>query len=273
MKPADPSSTVYSAGPLETEWTNDPLNYAVKGFIAFLQTIFEEAPGGYFHWRPLLEETEIVITEENPVKIETVERKPVISVILGQTKFNASSLDDLLNVKASNAQETHTDLLPGTMSLNCMSKVPQEARFIAWMCARTIWNLRKIFIREALFHEVGRGISIGPVSPAGALVSGDTEGEWHAAAVVCPFFLQWTDKITPLKEDWNGRPIFPLNDIMVRFRTRMGIAQPNETHSQGAGPMLWGEEAAKTHDSQQAAKQNLRPPSIRGRVIKVNTRT
>jgi hypothetical protein len=268
MKLSDPSSTVYSAGPLDTDWTNDPLNYAVKCFIAFLQTIFEAAEPGYFHWRPALEETEIVITEENPVKVDTIERKPVISVILGPTQFNGSSLDDLLTVKASNAQEIHTDLLPGTMSLACMSKVPQEARFIGWLCARTIWNLRKIFIREALFHEVGRKITVGSVSPAGALVTGDTEGEWHAVSVSCPFYLQWTDSVTPLKHDWNGRPIYSLQQIILQFHTRMNQAQPNLTHAQAAGPMLWGEEASRTHASQLAERYSkIRPARIRGRVI------
>jgi len=272
MKASDPSSSVYSAGPLDADWTNDPLNYAVKCFVAFLQTIYEIAPIGYFHWRPQLEETEIVITEENPVKVDTIERKPVISVILGPTQFNGSSLDDLLTVKSSNAQEIHTDLLPGTMTLACMSKVPQEARFIGWLSARTIWNLRKIFIREALFHEVGRKITVGSVSPAGALVTGDTEGEWHAVSVSCPFFLQWTDSVTPLTHDWNGRPIHSLQKIMLNFQTRMGKAQSNLTHAQDAGPMLWGEEAARTHASQLAAKYNkLKPARIRGRVIRENS--
>jgi hypothetical protein len=269
MKLSDPSSTVYSAGPLDAEWNNDPLNYMVKCFVAFLQTIFESAPPGYFHWKPALEETEITITEENPVKLDTLERKPVISVILGPIQFNGSSMDDLLNVDAKNAQEIHTDLLPGTISLNCLSKVPQEARFIAWLSARTIWNLRKIFIRETLIHEVGRKIGISPVSPAGALVTGDTEGEWHVVSVSCPFFLQWTDKVTPLSEDWNGRPIHPLQAITTQFRTKMGIAQSNFTHNQDAGPILWGAEALKTKSSQKAAQyMSLKPASIRGRVIK-----
>lgn len=268
MKASDPSSKGWTAGPLESDWATDPLNYVVKCFLAFLQTIFERCQPGYFHWQPYLEETEIVITEENPVKVDTVERKPVISVILGPIRFNGSSLDDLQFVKTANAQETHTDLLPGTVSLNCLSKVPSEARFIAWISARTIWNLRKLFIRETLIHEVGRNITIGAITPAGAMVTGDTEGEWHSVVVSCPLFLQWTDKVTPLSEDWSGRPIYPLQHIAAQFKTRMGIAQPNLTHTQDAGPMLWGEEAARTQASQKAARSAvLKPASIRGRVI------
>lgn len=209
-----------------------------------------------------------MITEENPVHVESKEQKPVISVVLGPTRFNGSSLDDLVNVSATNAKEIHTDLLPGTMSLNCMSRVPQEARFLGWQSARNIWILRKLFCRESHIHETGRNISIGSVSPAGALVSGDTEGEWHNVQVSCPFFLQWTDSVTPLKHDWSGRPIHSIQHIGMRLRTRMATAMPNLTHTQEGGPRLWGEAAAQTQDSARAARVNvLRPPRIRGRVI------
>lgn len=256
MKGSDPSSTVHTAGELAEGWLNDPLNYMVKAFIAFLQTIFESAPVGHFHWRPELEETELVITEENPVNLDAVEQKPLISVVLGSTRFNGTALDDLLTVSATDAREIHTDLIPGTMSLNCMSRVPQEARFLAWISARTVWNLRKIFIKETHIHEVGRTITIGTISPAGALVQGDTEGEWHVVSVSCPFFLQWTDSVTPLKNDWSGRPIHRLQAVEMAFQTRMGIAQPNLTHTQGAGVRQWGEQA-----------RPIRAPRIRGREI------
>jgi hypothetical protein len=254
-----PSSTVHTAGPLEEGWLNDPLNYMVKAFIAFLQTIFETAPAGHFHWRPELEETEIVITEENPVKTDSIEQKPVISVILGPTRFNGSSLDDLVHVSITDAKEIHTDLIPGTMSLNCVSRVPQECRFIAWICARTIWNLRKLFIREPFIHDVGRNISVGPVTPAGALVAGDTEGEWHSVSVSCPFFLQWTDRVTPLQHDWSGRPIHLLKQVAMKFTTRLNEAQPNLTHTQNTGLQQWGDQVTQP--------KSLRPPSMRGRRI------
>lgn len=262
------NSTTHSDGHLESSWLEDPLNYAVKAFIAFLQTIWETAPSGYMHWSPMMEETELVITEENPVHLDAKEQKPLISVVLGPTRFNGSSLDDLVHVDNTNAKEIHTDLIPGTMTLNCMSRVPQEARFLGWQCARNIWILRKLFCRESHIHDTGRNISIGPVSPAGALVQGDTEGEWHSVQVACPFFLQWTDSVTPLRHDWTGRPIHSLQGMTMRLQTRMTKAAPGTTHKQEGEPMLWGDAAARTRDSQQAARANrLRPPQIRGRVI------
>lgn len=267
---SNPSSTVHTAAGLESSWDNDPLNYMVKAFTAFLQTIWETAPLGCFHWSSDLENTELVITEANTINLAEIEQKPSISVILGPTKFNGSSLDDLVSIDATNAQEVHTDLLPGTVTLNCLSRVPAEARFIAWVCARTIWNLRKLFISESCIHEVGRNITVGAVSPAGALVQGDTEGEWHSVTVSCPFFLQWTDTVLPLTKDWNGRPIHTLNDITTRLHTRM--PQSNLTHSQDTGAMFWGEQASNTRVSTIARRQAvLRPASIRGRTIQTPT--
>jgi hypothetical protein len=261
-KADDPTSVVHASSVHEASWEEDPLNHMIKVFIAFLQTIFEEAPPGRFHWRPEPEESEIIITEENPVHVDAIERKPVISIILGPTKFNGSSLDDLVSLDARNAKEVHTDLLPGNISMNCMSKVPQECRYLGWQCARHLWILRKLFIRETHIHEIGRTHQIGSVTPAGALVQGDTEGEWHSAPVQCPFFMQWTDSVTSLKEDWNGRPIAPLRNVELKLATRLGVAQPNLTHTQETGQRLWGEQAT-----------SIRSPRIRGRQIRQDSQS
>ena len=266
-----PSSTVGGDDHLESSWLNDPLNYSVKCFIAFLQTIFEEAPVGAFHWTPSPEESEIFITEENPIQVDALEQKPAISVVLGPTRFNGSSLDDLVSVDPTNAKEVHTDLLPGNMTLHCVSRVAQEARFVGWMCARTIWNLRKLFVKESHMHEVGRNIQIGSVTPAGALVGGDTEAEWHSVSVTCPFFLQWTDTTLPLTHDWNGRPIHKLNHFTLRLQAKMG--ERNLTHTQEAGPQLWGEHAASTRASQKArGYPQPKRPGLRGRVLSTSRR-
>lgn len=265
MKAPDPSSSIPSAAPLESSWLNDPLNYAIKCFIAFLQTVFEAAPQQAFHWSKDFKITELVITEENPINVESIERKPVISVIEGPVRFSGTSLDEMVRMDATTGEEFHTDLLPGTMSLNCMSRVRQEARFLAWISARTIWNLRKLFIRETYFQEVGRNITIGSVTPAGALVTGDTEGEWHSCTVSCPFFMQWSDTVVPLTKDWSGSPIQTLQKIEMQMRqatsgeddgsglagglhTRMG-AVPRMRQD----PRYWG--------------TTTRPPRIRGRLI------
>jgi hypothetical protein len=233
----------------------------IRAFVAFLQTIYEEAEPGHLHWSSQFEESEIVITEENPVHIDSLEQKPAISVIMGSTRFNGTAMDDLQGIDFATGTETHTDMLPGTMSLNCISRVRQESRFMAWVCARTIWNLRKLFIKETHIHEVGRNITITPTTPAGALVQGDNTTEWVSTSVMCPYFLQWRDQVTPLKHDWSGRPVALLKNIEMRLQTRMGIAQPNLTHTQNVGMRRWGEEAGP----------QLRSPQLRGRQVGIDS--
>ena len=216
----DPSSRVFSASELVSSWGNDPLNYLVRVFVAFLQTIWEDAPKGSFHWTPLSEETELVITEENPVQTETMEKRPAIAVTLGPTRFNGSSLDDLVMVNSRNAAEKHTDLLPTNVTLNCLSRVPSEARFLAWQTARMVWSLRKLFLMEKGIQECGRRNEVGSVSAAGALVVGDTEAEWVVCPVTVPVYLQYTDLVTPLRNEFNGNPIHTLAHIKTKFQTR-----------------------------------------------------
>ena len=268
----NPSSTVHTSGPTESSWVEDPLNYVIRAYIAFFQTIFEGAERGHFHWAPSLEETELVITEESPVNLESIEQRPAISVILGPTRFNGSSLDDLQAIDMHNAKETHTDLIPGTITINCLSRVGHECRFLAWQCARHMWILRKLFIKESHIHEANRNISIGAVTPAGALVSGDTEGEWLNVPVQTPFFLQWTDTVLSLTHDWNGRPIHTLQHVGVNFATRLNKEQDTKTFQQTAlletGAPAWGTMAAKARANNIIRRQAvLKPPAIRGKKI------
>lgn len=258
-KVPDPSSTAHASEAIDDGWNEDPLNYMGKAFIAFLQTVFESAPVGNFKWNSDHKTSELIVTEENPVNVESVEQKPVISVVMGASKFNGSSLDDMQELDMTTGASIHTDLIPGHMSLNCMTKdARQESRWLAWLCARHVWILRKIFIKETHIHEVGRNAGISPTTPAGALVIGDSSPEWVSTAVTFPFFLQWRDKVTPLNTYWNGRPIRPLNAMTVAIRTRMKVAQASQTANENAArERLWGE----------AGRYNLRPPRIRGRLI------
>jgi len=271
----DPSSSVHTSDGKRNTWEEDPLNHVIKAFIAFFQTIFENADRGCFHWEPNMEQTEVVITEESPVDLDVVEKKPVISLIQGPTRFNGSSLDDLLTVSIKDAREVHTDLLPGTMTINCLSQVRAEARYLAWQCARHVWILRKQFIRETHIHDIGRNIQIGSVSPAGALVQGDNESEWNVVPVNVPYFLQWTDSVTPLKHDWSGRPIHQMNnatvDLSVKARSTHNLTQNQEAQLSEGNP-AFGEMASKTRNNSIFRKQALiKGPSIRGKAIKTQS--
>lgn len=265
-----PGSTIPPISEIDYTYLNDPLNYAVKVIIAFLQTIWETSNRGLFHWTPQIEETEIVITEEMPLNLDTAKHKPAIAVALGAVNFSGLALDELAMVKSADASEHHADLIPGTLVLHCLARFPQTARFIGWQSGRTIWNLRKMLIKEGTFQEIGRKIQLGPVSKANELVTGDTEGEWHDFPVAVPFYIQWNDTVKPLANDWSGRPIHPLRAIELNFAARTRGARGERGLPEGAP--VWGAATDKFPGNREI-KKGLRPPSIRGRTINLSKTT
>lgn len=261
-----PGSTVPPQKRIDYTFDNDPLNYAIKAVIALLQTSWE-APESLFPWRANLEETGLVITEEVPLNLDTLKDRPAIAVSLAQMAFNGLTLDDLAHVKITDGAEMHTDTIAGTLVYHCMSRVQHEARFIGWQSARITWLLRKLLIREAHFQEIGRKIRMGPVSPPGALMDGDTEGAWYDFPVEVPFHLQWNDWITPQTRDWDGRPVATLQNIEATFRTKFS---PLGTSS-GTIPQnkAWGEMTDSLKSNRELRTTGLRGPTMRGRPINV----
>jgi hypothetical protein len=181
--------------------------------------------------------------------------------------FSGLTLDELAHVSATDASEHHADLVPGNFVLNCLARYPQTARFIGWQCGRTIWNLRKSLIREGTFQEIGRRIQFGPVTPPGALVQGDTEGEWHNFPVVVPFYMQWNDTVTPLAHDWSGRTISPLKTVELSFTAKAAHLQTPRGLPKGAP--AWGG-AAEGSPANKEVRRGLRAPTIRGRTINLS---
>ena len=50
-------------------WAEQPLLLIRKACLSFMQGLFEQAPVGCYRWCPSLEETELVITDESPIKV------------------------------------------------------------------------------------------------------------------------------------------------------------------------------------------------------------
>jgi len=186
-----------SAAPLVT-WEEQPLLQIRKLVLTFLQGLFEQQTPGCFQWVENLEETEIVITDEAPIKLEVVGVRPAISTVRGTVQWGQTSLDEKQSYNMATEQRTHTDLLRGSLSINCCSRVDLESEYIAWIVANHMWLLRRLLMKFTPVHEIGRGNAIGSPSPAGAIVSGDSEGEWINTVVTIPFFLQVGGKVRPL---------------------------------------------------------------------------
>lgn len=244
-----------SADPIITA-REQPLLLIRRLVLTFLQGLFEQQDPGCFQWNEDLEESEIVITDEAPINLERVGARPAISTVRGTVQWGQTSLDEKQTYNMATEQRTHIDLLRGTLSINCCSRVDLESEYIAWIVANHMWLLRRLLMKFTPVHEIGRGNSIGSPSPAGAIVSGDTEGEWINTVVTVPFFLQVGGKVTPLN-------LPALNSI----EAKLGV-QGFQVCQTRTRPLLQGTSVQQVHQVPLLQGQ-IKGPTIGGKEIKV----
>lgn len=194
--PSRPTEVSAAAGfPSSFKYT--PLQHVRELYVGFAQGLFGSAPVGCYHWATSPDESEIYISDENPVKTSVAGTRPALSFTRGAVQFYSLGLDDLLKYNLENNQKEKSVLVPGTMTINCLSRVDIECENLAWVIAEHLWLLRDSMMKLGFF-EVGRQPVIGAPSPAGTLVSGDGADEWYATSVTCPFQFYRTSRFTPL---------------------------------------------------------------------------
>lgn len=188
-----------------------PLQHVRVLFASFVQGLFFGAPRGCYHWEPSLEESDIVITDENPIHIDTVGVRPAITFTRGPIQFFSLGLDDMMSYDFQTENKKKSVLVPGTMTINCCSKNDLESELIAWIIAEHLWLLRHLLMREGFF-EIGRQLVTGAPSPAGSIVTGDGAKEWYCTSISCPFQFARTSQFTPLNQ-------IAINNIQMALRT------------------------------------------------------
>jgi hypothetical protein len=166
-------------------------------FIRFVQGLFNAAPPGFYHWDEDEQITEIVITNESKLDPEVVYKRPGITFTRGPVQFYSMGIDDLIAYEFDIAKKTKGVLIPGTMSINCVSRVPQEAEDLAWVVAEHVWLLRDLLM-QAGFFEIGRNPQIGSPSPAGSIIAQDQGDEFSVVSVSVPYQFSRTSSLTPL---------------------------------------------------------------------------
>lgn len=246
------STSIRQGSPYQPSWGENPLLQVRKTVLAFLQGLFEQADAGCFQWHENLETTEIVITDESPIRLDVVGRRPAISIVRAPGAFGQTSLDEMRSRSFATGHRRHTDLFSSTMSVNCCSREPLESEYLAWIVTQHIWLLRRLMIKGTDIHDIGRGCQIGSPSPAGSIVAGDTEGEWICTSVSVPFFIQVAGEVTPQKQT-----------LVKAIETRIGVrggAQVGPTGVRGQQTV-----GAYVPEGQQV---NVRPPTIRGRPVR-----
>lgn len=165
-------------------------------YAAFTQGLFAAAPDGY-RWSQDMQATQIIITDENPINVDSIGIRPAISFTRGPVQSYNFGMDDMLSYDFETGTKKKSMLLPGTMSINCCSRSDVESEQIAWVVAEQLWMHRELLM-QAGFFEIGRQFVVGSPSPAGSIVSGDSADEWYSTTISSPFQLYRTSQISPL---------------------------------------------------------------------------
>jgi len=193
-------SKVTQTAPLERDSFKDsPLEHVRALFAGFVQGLFYAAPPGAYHWDPNGDVSEIFIADEGPIKTEALGQRPGVSFTRGPVQFYSLGLDDMLGYNAETGTKQKSVLVPGTMTINCISRVVLESERLAWIIAEQLWANRELLMKEGFF-EIGRQPIIGAPSPAGSLVMADQGDEYFATSVSCPYQFYRTTNITPLNK-------------------------------------------------------------------------
>lgn len=186
--------------PLDGHGTNfrkSPLRELRAMFVNFVQGLFAGAPPGEYRWLEDENSTELVITNEMKIDPAVIMRRPGISFTRGPAQFYSLGIDDLMEYEMDIERKTKSALVPGTMNINCISRVMLECEDIAWWVAEYIWILRDLIMAQGLF-DVGRTPQIGAPSTAGSLVANDQGDEFTVVTVSIPWQFSRTSSYMPL---------------------------------------------------------------------------
>lgn len=173
-----------------------PIQQVRTLYIEFVQHLFAQQPSGSYKWLPDMTQTEIVITDENVLKASAVGKRPAVTFTRGQLQFFSLGMDDMLSYDFTTGAKTKSVLIPGVMSINCLSRVDIEAENLAFAIAENLWMNREILMQKGFF-EIGRQPTLTAASPAGAIVQGDMADGWYLCTVQSPFQIYRTSRITP----------------------------------------------------------------------------
>lgn len=206
----------------ESSFKYNPLMHIRVLFVRFIQGLFSYAPEGNYRWTSDDETTEIYVTDEEVIQPTVVERVPTVSLTRGPIQFYNLGLDDLEEYDFALDRKIKGVLIPGTMTVNCCSRVALESEFIAMVISDHLWTLRDLLMKQGFF-EVGRGIQIGSPSKAGSIIGGDRGDEFFCTPVSVPYQFPRLSSVTPL----NQRVVQGIEQLLQ-------VREPMAVNNQGA---------------------------------------
>lgn len=259
---------------------SSPMVRLQRVVVGFVRGLFGELPAGAYRWEPtsaenpLQEGSEIWIGTETPIAPEIVAKRPAVVVGRGPAAFHGIGLGDQAFVDQATGAHVKMDMIPTTLNINVVSRMPFEAEELAWFIAKHIWNLRNELMRGNKFiMYMGQRPALSPPSPAGSLISGpETEHNWSAVGISMPVYLQHMEVAMPL-----NLPV--LSEVVMvatasgpqpRVRPRRALngtatfqPQPERVPAAPTSPVLSGEAGATLPQTGPDEAQSSEPLTVR----------
>lgn len=243
-----------------------PLIMIQTVFVSFIRGLFAQIPiGGPYHWETPSEDhsldqegSSIWIGTDTPVSPEIVGMRPAITISRGAAAFHGLGLGDRAFIDWQTGGVSKMDMLPTTISINVLSRMPFEAEQLAWFVGKHIWNLRDELLRGNVFAlYLGNRPSFSPPTPAGSLIAGpETEHNWSCVNISFPVYLQHMEVAVPLNRPVLGEVIVVATAQGPRQRVRRrvplqgtAVLQPEQTRAERAGRTTTPTSAAEASGS------------------------
>ncbi len=203
-----------------------PLRHVRVLFVTFVQGLFQAAPKNCYKWSEDEENTDIIIQNENRLDPNVLGQRPAITFTRGPLQFYSLGIDDRVDYDFALDKKRKGVLVPGTMTINCISRVELEAEDLSWIVAEHIWLLRDLLMKAGFF-EVGRTPQIGSPAPAGSIIANDQGDEYTVVPITVPYQFARDSQFTPL-----GKQI--VNNIRqqltVSAKTFASVGTPMQSH-------------------------------------------
>lgn len=249
--------------PQTGSFKDEPLTQLRVLYNAFVKGLFSASPKGNYHWEEG-DDTEILVTDDHPVKIDKIGARPAISFTRSAVQFYSLGMDDMLDYKFDTGRKTKAVLVPGVMSINCSSRIDIESEKLAWIIAEHLWLLRNLLIGTDLFYEIGRQAQISAPSPAEGVVSGDGADEWYCTTVTSPFQFPRMSQSTPLNRIVANQIELQIQSQLLRLQQGGPPAGPNGVEPpfqiSEQGPQAFFPEASDARGRTPDPGRRLPPP-------------
>lgn len=190
---------------------DNPIVYATRLYVQFLQGLFNYNPVGCYHWEPDREVTEILITAEAPLNLDVAGKRPAITVVMGPHQYQGLGIDNMMQFDLRSERRVRSDLMSGHLVAYCLSETDIIAQHLAHLVIHGTRVNQRLLEGEGGFHQIARPApSQNSPSPPGSLVAGDPKG-LVMVQVNIPFTFQWT---------WATTPTAPSSDRSISMITQ-----------------------------------------------------